>query len=371
VDKADSTINFHCNNCGRKFRVPQIHAGKKGKCPKCKKIIVVPRQTEQVHPDKSSSIATFSCSMCEEEIKVPESSRGKLIECPHCGCYVEVPSEESPAEKTTVLVQPKKEEGISDKHLEAQQEPERETSAEETVTPGKRKLPWLLDIFLYPVSMGGLITLVVILILRLLTDLVAGFLMCCIFGGIVGLIIRIIIVYSYMYWYFSECIRDSAVGGMRAPETFASMPSLGEMIWQWARLFACYALYLGPVTFYRGYTYYYHMQMNSIIFWSLLTYGDFFFPMGILAVVMFDSVNGLNPILIIRSTVSTFLQYCGLAILFYGLGLLFVVTFLVRARWGILSYLFSNIVFIWLLLVAGHLLGRFYWRYKEKLNWEV
>jgi len=27
--------------------------------------------------------------------------------------------------------------------------------------------------------------------------------------------------------------------------------------------------------------------------------------------------------------------------------------------------------FLWMLFVTGHLLGRFYWRYKEKLYWEV
>jgi hypothetical protein len=352
-------IKFNCKSCGQKFSVPESHAGKKGKCPKCNNIIVIPKQAEHARPDKSRITVTFACSI------------GNLIECPHCSCYVEVPLEIIPAEKTTAPVQPGKEDGVSEKALEAPQKPEVEKEAEETEPAGKRKLPWLVDIFLYPVSTGGLITLAVILILRLSTDCVAGFFMCCFFGGILGLIMRIIIVYSYMYWYFSECIRDSAVGGMRAPETFVSMPGLGDMILQWGRLFACYALYLGPVTFYRGYTYFYNMPMNNVLFWSLLAYGDFFFPMGILAVVMFDSVNGLNPILIIRSIGSTFLQYCGLAILFYGLGLLFLVTFLVGARWGILSYLFGNIVFIWLLLVAGHLLGRFYWRYQETLNWEV
>ena len=29
-----------CKNCGRKFSVPQIHIGKKGKCPKCKRNVI-------------------------------------------------------------------------------------------------------------------------------------------------------------------------------------------------------------------------------------------------------------------------------------------------------------------------------------------
>jgi hypothetical protein len=104
--------------------------------------------------------------------------------------------------------------------------------------------------------------------------------------------------------------------------------------------------------------------------------------MGILAVAMFESVSGLNPILIFRSIVSTFLPYCGLVVLFYGLSVLFVIGIIgsllgVRGVTGgsLLSAILLIILmlagFVWLLLVAAHLLGRFYWLYKEKLNWEV
>jgi hypothetical protein len=102
--------------------------------------------------------------------------------------------------------------------------------------------------------------------------------------------------------------------------------------------------------------------------------------MGILAVVMFDSVNGLKPTLLVRSIVSTFLSYCGLVILFYGLGVLFI-GLLVRMRsvsirgslfsWLFLFYIFSNIFFIYFLLISGHLLGRFFYRFEDKLYWEV
>jgi len=146
------------------------------------------------------------------------------------------------------------------------------------------------------------------------------------------------------------------------------------------QLFACYAFTLGPVTFYRGYTYFYEIETNGIILWSLLTYGMLFFPMGVLAVIMFDSVNGLNPVLLIRSISGTLVQYCGLVILFYGLSILFAIVraFLVpvMTQRGIISsmffaYLFFHIFTIYALLILGHLLGRFYWKYQEKLNWEV
>jgi len=34
-------IKFHCKNCGQGMGVPQAYAGKKGKCPKCKNLVLV------------------------------------------------------------------------------------------------------------------------------------------------------------------------------------------------------------------------------------------------------------------------------------------------------------------------------------------
>jgi len=366
VNEPDFVIKFHCKNCGQKISVPKIHAGKKGKCPKCKSIIVVPGEAER------TGRVSFKCSTCDEDIEVPESSRGKLIECPKCGCYVEVPSEKKPAETKKTPIEPRREDDVSDKSIEALQRLEGKIPVDETEETGKRRLPWPIDILLYPTSVPGLATIGVIVLMQLLARLLQ---LCCL-GWIVNVIISL-----YMYWYFCECIRDSAAGGLRAPETIGSMAALGEMFWQYLRLFACYIFFLAPVTFYHGWTYYTNNEINGVIFWSLLTYGVFFFPMGLLAVVMFDSVQGLNPVLLIRSIISTLFQYCGLVILFYGLAVLLVIgrmgSVLATVRTGstllgpLLVYILIFAVYIWLLLVAGHLLGRFYWRYQEKLNWEV
>jgi len=374
MDKADSIIKFHCKNCGQKIRVPQIHAGKKGKCPKCKHPVVVPKQAEHASPDKSSRLVSFACSMCDEEIKVPESSRGKLIECPHCGCYVEVPSEKIKAEKTTTPVEKHIEDDVSDMSLEERQKLDGEIRVDGPEQAEKRKLPWLVDIFLYPTSASGMIHLAIFVIALILIGLLSRFVFSYArhYGGILSLILYVLLI-GYMFYYFGECIRDSATGGLRAPETLANAPGTSDLFEQFVSLFACYAFFLGPVTFYRGYIYFSDTQMNTAIYWPLLAYGVFFFPMGILAVVMFSSVNGLNPILLIGSIASTFFQYCGLFISLSGFYALFILSIILsfRYRWGILPKVMSNIVLIWLLLVAGHLIGCFYRRYQEKLNWEV
>jgi len=374
VDKADFTIKFHCENCGQKISVPQIHAGKKGKCPKCKHPVVVPKQAEHASPDKSSRLVSFARSMCDKEIKVPESSRGKLIECPHCGCYVEVPSEKTPTLESKSAIKPGPEDDVFDMSLEERQKLDGEIRVDETEQAEERKLPWLVDIFLYPTSASGMIHIAIFLIVPILIGLLSRFVFSYArhYGGILSLILYVLLI-GYMFFYFGECIRDSAAGGLRAPETLANAPGTSDLFEQYVCLFACYAFFFGPATFYRSYIYFSNTQMNSAIFWPLLAYGVFFFPMGILAVVMFGSVNGLNPILLIGSIASTFFQYCGLVIFFSGLYALFILSIILpfRYRWGILPKVISNIVLIWLLLVAGHLIGCFYRRYQKKLNWEV
>jgi DNA-directed RNA polymerase subunit RPC12/RpoP len=374
-------IKFDCKNCGHKIGVPQIHAGKEGKCPKCKNVVVVPTLREI--PAKSTTPVTFTCSMCEEEIKVPENSRGQLIACPHCGCCVEVPSEEIPAEKAEAPVQTRRDDEVADKQLKEPQRPEGEAAVEEDAPAGTRKLPWPIDILLYPTSIPGLVAVghlaivSVIFVFRFRFDRR---------GGPLGFVfvIGFILVGLYVYWYFCECIRDSAIGGLRAPDGPGGSVHVdwGELLWSNLRLVACYFLFFGPPTLYRAYTGGPRTEVNYMVLWSLLTYGNFFYPMGILAVVTFESVEGLNPILIFRSIVSTFLPYCGLVALFYGLGVLFVVGIIgslsvVRGLTvnsllsALLPIVFMLVGFIWLLLVTGHLLGRFYWRYQEKLNWNV
>ena len=42
MTNADSMIKFRCENCDQKFSVHKNNAGKKGRCPKCKNIVIVP-----------------------------------------------------------------------------------------------------------------------------------------------------------------------------------------------------------------------------------------------------------------------------------------------------------------------------------------
>lgn len=351
MNELGSVIRFHCKNCGQKIRVPKIHAGKKGKCPKCKNIVFVPKVedtksvTSQIKPGASKI-----------------GSKGSILDPNLFDIPMGHPTAQGSVSDEALEGLQKLQEGLGIRKVEPEPVPE-------------RKLPWLIDIFLYPASKPGLTILGIIigipLLFKLIVKLLGAFtlafppmLVFLALFAIIGFIVDILLT-LYMYWYICECIRDSAAGGIRAPETISTTPGLGDMLLQLIRILACLVFFAAPVLIYAHYA-----HKADFIFWLLLACAVLFFPMGLLAVVMFDSISGLNPILLIGSIFSTFFQYCGLVLLFYGLGVLSVkIMSILRQSW-VLAYI-SSILFIYLLMVTAHLLGRFYWRYQERLNWEV
>lgn len=231
--------------------------------------------------------------------------------------------------------------------------------------PPKRKLPWLIDIFLYPANFQGMIFLAIAVLVPLALQVASSFL--CMFGLLFSLLNALIAM--YIYWFLAQCVRDSAAGGLRAPETMAETPDIWELIWHVSELFTCLVVYVAPAG-----AYFWYMRRFDTTFWLLAGGSAFLYPMALLAVIMFDSIEGLNPLIIIPSIFSTFFQYCGLIILIAAIIFLYVLTvkFLPLNPYArmVLSPLVQAAE-LYLTMVAAHLLGRFYFKYQEKLNWEV
>lgn len=379
-------IKFRCTHCGSKMRVPKIHAGKKGKCPVCKQAITIPHESASIE---------LKCKNCGLIISVPILHAGKEGFCPKCKNPILIPrpsdefnevqsDTEEPnkhlvgnAGNLTLLDVPE-EYKLKDELKGISPEPSKTTIAEpdtinepapkETHPPGYRKLPWFIDIFLYPVSMSGLMHLIMFTLLPPVIFLLS------IFGCTMALIslMMIIALGLYMLWFFNECVRDSAKGGTRAPEAFATA-DLGEM-WSEAKyIISCFIIFVLPFFLYFLIT-----KRVDNVFWLLLFYGVVFFPMGLLSTIMFDSLHGLNPILLISSIFSTFFQYTGLVLLLGGIILAFVyimkITIIDENRSFLDSLLYRGIsifLILYITLILAHLIGRFYWRNQEKLNWEV
>jgi len=347
-------IRFCCKSCGQKISVPEIQAGKKAKCPKCNAILTIPQPTTKGFGSDNGDV---------------DRPKDSLESCPYDLTLLDVPHE------------------IKDRSQPTEQPDSGQTAYEQLrrlqgglITPQseqipQRRLPWIIDIFLYPFSKPGLTTILISagipFILRVLTKLLSAVIL--VFPPILVFLVLFIIVHwsllvifiLYIYWYVFECIRDSTIGGLRAPETVGITPGLWDILRQTLKVIVCLLFFMLPALIYLG-----HTQRADPIAWLLYGCGGFLFPMGLLAVVVFDSLRALNPILVAGSICRTFIQYCGLVMLFYALCLLisFAAYFLLRVWF--LGYLFLFIYF-YLALILSHLLGRFYWKYQEKLNWEV
>jgi phage FluMu protein Com len=344
-------IKFNCTNCGRKISARETFAGKKGKCPKCKTIIVVPqaeesdlvagRENENI--DNEDLITWNDTEMrLKKEPPTPTKSSGK----------------------------------IQSKDFDTTEEYARLMKKDLPEEPPIRKLPWFVDIFLYPTSMPGLINIGIFCGLMFLLGILSLFAINLVLATLLFLIS--ITVVAYMCYYFIECIRDSASGGIRAPENIGSMPDRSEALSQLWSIFISIIIFWGPLL---GYNIYRHiMQVDDPnleyiratdpIFWLLLGYGVFFFPMGILALAMFNSSSAYNPLVWITSIFSTFFQYCGL-VLFFSILALLASRISAALQGGLLNALFLNAIFIYLTMVAAHLMGRFYYKNSKELNWDV
>ena len=340
-------IQFHCKHCGQKINVQDKASGKKGHCPKCRNIVVVPTSKDRV-------TSTGQRDTEAQKVNSKHSAYDLTL--------LNVPPEHKVAEQS-------KSKDIPDKEAEVDKKTEETTRIEKTEPAGRRKLPWIIDIFLYPISIPGIITLGIIIILPLLVNIAAGLLgRFGFFISIPGFYFIKIPVGLYFFWYLAECISDSAMGGLRAPETLGSAPGIGDMFWHTLKIVGCFAVFAGPPVYYVLYT-----HKIDAIFWALLGYAVFFFPMGLLAVVMFDSFSSLNPILLIGSILSVFFQYCGLVLISVVFALIVIAANKVPTDIKG-SIILGQVILCGLLyfaLIVAHLLGRFYWRYKKKLNWDV
>jgi len=313
--------------------------------------------------------------MCRRRIEEPESSRGKLIACPHCDSYVAVPLPESPARNSQVPTPPVQEIDESEEQFEQLQIGSIKAFKQQTNVVTERKLPWILDIFLYPMSMSGMAVLAIVVLTRFffrVTVIYLGeasrhFLPCLAFFGFtwgLGMIVRAVL-YMYLCWYLCECVRTSAAGGVRAVEAKGNTPGLGEMFGQTIKTAVCILIFLGPAIFY-----FLETRATDVIFWCLAAAGLFLFPMSFLAIVIFESWEGLNPFLLIGSILSTFLPYTAMILTFVTAVFLIIQT-APNPKVSHLVFFVTWLAGVYLAMVVAHLLGWFYHRYEEKLNWDV
>ena len=373
-------LRFCCEKCGCKISVQDKNAGMKAKCPKCKNLLIVP---------KKSNTIDFICQNCGQKISVLKNS-GQKGRCPNCKNLITVPGTEkvvikakkaepddttsylSGSEGLTLLEVPEelRIQDLVEKNPEAEQNNDeqkiyRTTQVKETVPEGKRSLPWFIDVFLYPIGGSTLVHLVLLSFLpsKLIPMFRVGYWYAPPLFGLGFMVVYI----SYFFYCVSELIRDSSTGNKRRPVVEISTEVLfdvWEIISTVPLMFINFVFCFGPLLIY------FFITKRIDLFLVLLAgYAVFFTPICLLATVMFDSVRALNPVLIVVSIFSVLIPYLGLTLIFFAfVGVVTLIMFFLPLS-GFLCFLLSAIC-IYLIMVLSHILGRFVYRYREKLNWE-
>jgi hypothetical protein len=247
------------------------------------------------------------------------------------------------------------------------------------------KLPWFIDIFLYPFSAAGAVNLAIFCLGPPLLGFVNRLVLSRIpFGTLISLILFLLLV-AYALYYLAYCTFDSSKGGRRAPDTLAQdAPDRSDLIAQFFLILGSIAFCFWPAVVYSALT-----GRTDVLFWLLSVCGLFFFPMALLAAVLFDAIHALNPIVIIASTVRTLPKYLGLVLFFCipfalvaavvsnirglsspqsAVGMLFYPHMLIHYFFTA-SFIYKAIPLAYLTMIGAHLLGRFYWWHKDKLDW--
>jgi len=342
---SDSIITFNCSFCGRQIRVPRAYAGKKGKCPQCKNVIVIPQSPP---PPKD-----------DEPIRLKRDS--------------EQPSEPSrprrppPQQWHRTGLEPPTYVGAD---------------ADKFTPPPEQKPATLVNMFAFPFSLSGVIHFLLFWFGPPLLGLAERiFAYACCYGQLLAIGLYIALI-GYFYFYLSNCVIAAAKDERTAPDvSLENPPSFADLLRRVLLVFGCTLICFGPMVLYTLYFYILPAARTFPVgpaeplnwrtdpwYWTLYGLGVFFFPMSLLAAALFDSIAALNPFLIIGSIVSTFLSYCALVLLFCVIGLL--MSFVGQLQPGGLSLLAWGID-VYLIFIAAYILGRFFRRYENRLKWEV
>ncbi len=238
------------------------------------------------------------------------------------------------------------------------------TVKDETAPSDEETSRSVLDFLLYPMNVTGIIHLLIFSLLPPMWTQ-AMKLQFWMSPGI-GPLFCLVLLTLYFVHYVATCLSGSTQGQTRAADiNSASSPLSVDALLSTSQtvLPAVALIWAGPIAYF---------VIRERVDWILIAWAatiGFLFPMVLLAVNDFDSLRGANPLLVLPSIMSVLGPYCGLVCVMY------VLTGLA----GGLMYLSSGPGGMWIvrppiiyiLLVQTHLLGRFYWRYQERLRWGV
>jgi hypothetical protein len=334
-------LRFVCPHCSVKLTAREDRAGRTASCPRCKKVLTIP-------------------SAPELELQLVRSEPSAPLEPLDGPAFHAAPPRADPDATRRDRQQARE---ILES-LGPEPEPEH---------TGNRKVFWLMDILLYPFSITGIVTLALMIGWPLMTAALGRtFFVLARLGSWLTFGIGVLLG-LYTLWYMAECVYDSAKGGTRAPEIMDADTSFNAL-WSRAKyLLTVYFVYVAPVLIYRLWS-----HSFDAIFWALAAWAVLFAPMSLLAMVINDSFTALNPFFLIAAIARVLLSYAGLLVCLLGMVALMawisaatVPPPTPRVRALLVLSIVSLVADSYGAFLFAHILGRFYWRNRERLDWGI
>ncbi len=323
------------------------------------------------------------CEQCGAQVSVSSTGVGSTYTCPACGhtaalgplLPTEAPATETPTASVT----------WSDDVFAPGPPAEPERDAIDSIAPSARQnppavrpYPWFLDIWLYPFGPSTLGLALVMVGVPMLISLLAWLSYAVVIAltfllpftvAIMGLcMIGLLVIDLLLVWYFCECVRESAAGSLRVPDTLGRSPDHMELLGQGVTLTVGSLLYWVATMLCFSYV------ASPWIKGAVLVLTATTFPLALLRAIMDESMSGFNPLPLVPMIWQTRAHYPAAVL---ATGILFVLPTwglytwcapLMNAWWW--TFLLSPLVLPALyypLLVLAHIWGRYYDRHAETL----
>ncbi len=93
-------IEFACKICGQKYRLAKEFAGHEAECAKCKRILIIPKYSDNASADSMDDRIVFWCKECGQKYRLPKNYAHNSANCSQCKASFVVPavSESAPPE---------------------------------------------------------------------------------------------------------------------------------------------------------------------------------------------------------------------------------------------------------------------------------
>lgn len=84
-------IKFACKICGHKYRLSKEFAGCCAECSKCRRILIIPKHSDDAPAVSQSGEITFWCKKCGQKYRLPQQYAGNSANCSKCAEVFVVP----------------------------------------------------------------------------------------------------------------------------------------------------------------------------------------------------------------------------------------------------------------------------------------